>query len=200
MVYIALVGVLVLLYFIPPVKVRITGGRAVVYSAEVLPFDRTLSAQLMEYGRFLLHTPSRQLGELDYTGILHRAVRKFRLKLFLYYDLPLFFLASYLTWRNLRLSKTVHDQKFSPVEALRERYGLEVDPEKMTVKEIRVKYEELSRKKNIPINLVKRLYPPDSPDRVFLETGDERYVLIEIDPRNNKPLHDQAGRGGEVGV
>lgn len=126
-----------------------------------------------------------------FEDILSQLIANVRVRFFVFYAL-LFVVISYLFKKNAGHVPFFYGD-FNLRELIRKKYGLKLKFDKKgriaePVDRLYAKISRLKKKKNFPINLVARFFPPDSRERVFLYTGSHSYRFVPV--KMEKTLSD----------
>lgn len=170
--------VCVLLYHFPPVKLKVYAARAYIYSVEsMLVLDFKTSQEFKRLGDYLSFANINEVKRIDikkvddYFDYLFSKIKLRILILFLFLQLGL----GYVLY-SLGKEKKARKGNYSIQELLEKKYGFPVD-KKQPIEKIYETMMQIKKKKNLPANLVARLFPKDSKERTYIYKGSYDYKL-----------------------
>lgn len=70
--------------------------------------------------------------------------------------------------------------KYDLKKILEEKYNFKIPSPKESVESVYLKLTTFKTKKNLPANLVARLYPPNSKERIYIYKGSYNYEIVPI--------------------
>lgn len=178
--YTALVVVFAVVYLIlPPVRGAVYGIRCIIVSAEVKLFDKKLSEEIGYAGRVLLKTPSARYKRVNIDMIKEKYLApRFEVakKYTRIYSIAVF-LACFIYIYRMR--KDTPPYKKGIREFLADKYGVNVS-KTTDCRNLKSLMDNIKQEKNLPVNLVARLFPKNSPERLYIYKGREDYEIQEI--------------------
>lgn len=183
LVYAGVIIVSVALYFFQPIRVKVDGFHAVLVSYQVFLFDRELSKDLKAAGRLLLRSTPTSRRQVDFDKVesyLSPRYQKAKKYSFIIV-VPLIVIMIILAYLPSRDTPSMATKRFILSEVIKDKYDLVVDVKKEGVVDVKRKLDEAKKKKNIPLNVVARLYPKGSSERLVVYKGNSGFKIEEVE-------------------
>jgi len=181
--FLVLIFCIVAVYYVfPPFRLFLKGFLCYLYSLQsYLVLDlktakkfQWLGYQLLYHWKAILHHYSPE--QVD--GAIAALVNEIRLRLFVFATGVLCLFAWY--FRSFSRQAPSFYGKYDFKQLLREKYGFKLPGPGETVEDIYQRLSFLKKRKNIPVNLVARLFPRGSKERIFIYKGSYNYDLKPI--------------------
>ncbi len=178
--------VCILLYHFPPVKIKITALRAYIYSIEsVVCLDFENAKKMKILGDYLTKASISEMKKIDVKKLdeyMEQSFDRIRLKLFVIFlilNIPFLYLI-----RSLGKDKPFRKGQYSIKELLVFKYKFNPPDKDEPVESVYKRLQDAKRRMNLPVNLVARLYPKGSKERVYIYKGSYNYKLISKHTQN----------------
>lgn len=172
--------VCVVLYHFPPIKIKVYAIRAYLYSFEsVLVLDFENAKAMKNAGDFLAKADVNEMKKISIKKVdeyFKNSFERIRFRIFIIFlIIGLFFV--YLI-RNLGKDKPSRKGKYTIEELLHRKYGFSTGGSLKDVESVYKRMMQIKAKRNLPVNLIARLYPKGSKERIYIYKGSYDYEIV----------------------